>query len=514
MPPRYLVVHGHFYQPPRENPWTGAVERQPSAGEDHDWNARIARECYTPNGRAKVMGPDGRVERVVNNYARMSFNFGPTLLSWYEQAHPEGYVKLLEADADSYHRLNGHGNAVAQAYNHTILPLAEPIDAVTQVRWGLADFHHRFGRKPESLWLPECACDDRTLRLLVEHKLKYVILSPAQAQRVRPLASQHWLDVSNGAIDTRRPYRWYAGMPGSSPSIDVFFYDGTLSQAVAFGKLMSNAETAAQQFARRFSDEPPVPELVSVATDGETYGHHEKFADLGLAWLLHEAAPSRGLSPVNYGWYLAQHPPTWQVELKAGPQGLGTSWSCAHGVARWCEDCPCGIEPGHQARWRKPLRESFDWLRRRLANVFEGEGGKLLRGPWEARNDYISLLLDASPENEAAFWERHLKGSARSGAGDARRLLEMQKFGLYMYTSCAWFFDDCGGLEATQNLKYAARAMELAGQAAGVDLEPEFMRLLALAPSNDPRYGSAEGVYKALVRPSARAGTRASSSRA
>jgi alpha-amylase/alpha-mannosidase (GH57 family) len=499
---RYVCVHGHFYQPPRENPWTGAIERQPSAGEDHDWNERIARESYRPNGQARIANDRGETVRVVNNYARLSFNMGPTLLSWYEQAHGEDYVRLLEADADAYHRLNGHGNAIAQAYNHAILPLCEPIDALTQVRWGLADFHHRFGRKPESLWLPECAADDRTLRLLIEHKLKYVILSPSQASRARPMASTHWLDVSAGGIDTRRPYRWWSGAPGSSGFIDIFFYDGALSQAVAFGHLMKDAAGAAEQLERRFSDEPPVSELVSIATDGETYGHHEKFADLGLAYLLYEAAPRRGLEVVNYGWYLAHHQPTWQVELQAGPQNMGTAWSCAHGVARWCADCPCGAENGGHTLWRRPLREALDWLRRRLANVFEGEGGAILKGPWEARHDYISLLLDSSPENEAAFWDRHLKAEARGRAGDARRLLEMQKFGLYMFTSCAWFFADISGLEAVQNLKYAARAMELAAQASGRDLEPEFLRILALAPSNDPRYGDGAGVYKALVKPS------------
>jgi alpha-amylase/alpha-mannosidase (GH57 family) len=504
-PPRYVCLHGHFYQPPRENPWTGVVERQPSAGEDHDWNVRIARECYAPNGAARVAGEGGETDRVVNNYARLSFNFGPTLLSWYEQARPDDYARLLEADAESYHRLDGHGNAIAQAYSHAILPLCEPADALTQVRWGLADFAHRFGRKPEALWLPECACDDKTLRLLADHKLKYAILSPSQAQRARPLGSPSWLDVSAGNLDTRRPYRWWAGAPGRSSSIDLFFYDGSLSQAVAFGRLMSDGERAAQQLERRFSDEPPVPELVSVATDGETYGHHEKFADLGLAWLLHESAPRRGLQPVNFGWYLERYPPTWQVELKAGPQGLGTAWSCAHGVGRWCDDCPCGAEEGGQTRWRRPLREALDWLRRRLANVFEGEGGKLLKGPWEARNDYVSLLLDGSPDNEEAFWARHLKPGA--SAGEARRLLEMQKFVLYSFTSCGWFFADVAGLEAVQNLKYAARALELAAQSGARDLEPEFLRLLARAPSNDARYGDAAGVYRALVRlPRAAAG--------
>ncbi len=501
MSARYVCVHGHFYQPPRENPWTGAVERQPSAGDDHDWNVRIARECYGPNGRARIVNDRNETLRVVNNYARMSFNFGPTLLAWLERERPADYAKILEADAESAKRLDGHGNAIAQAFNHVILPLAEPADQATQIRWGLADFAFRFGRKAEAMWLPECAVDDRVLRLLSEHGLKYAILSPAQARRARPVGARAWNDVSGGGIDTRQPYRWWAGQPGDSPSIDLFFYDGSLSQAVAFGGLMKDAGRAAEQIVRRFSDDPPAPELVALATDGESYGHHEKFADMGLAYLLYEATPAKGLQPVNFGWYLSRHAPTWEVQLKTGPQGLGTAWSCAHGVARWCSDCPCGVENGGQTLWRRPLREALDWLRRRLANVFEGEGAALFKGPWEARNDYISLLLDGSPQNEQAFWRRHLKNGAQGRAGDARRLLEMQKFSMFMFTSCAWFFADVSGLEAAQNLKYAARAMELARQASGRDLEGQFVELLAQAPSNDSRYVTAAGAYRAFVRP-------------
>ena len=503
MTTRYLCVHGHFYQPPRENPWTGVIERQPSAGEDHDWNARIARECYGPNARARVDGGGGETARLVNNYERMSFNFGPTLLSWYERERNADYRKLLEADAESCRRLAGHGNAIAQAYNHLILPLSHPDDQLTQVLWGLADFRRRFGRKPEALWLAECACDDSVLRLLIDQGLKYAILSPAQALRARPIGSRQWLDVSSGSIDNRRPYRWWSGAPQSSSHIDLFFYDGALSQAVAFGRLMSDANRAADELLRRFSQKRPTSELVGLCTDGETYGHHEKFADLGLAYLLYEAAGRRGLSAVNFGWYLAKHPPTWQAQLKPGPQGLGTSWSCAHGVARWSSDCPCGAAEGGQTRWRAPLRCALDWLRRRLADIHESRGGALLKSPWEARNDYIGLLLDPSPDNEEAFWDRHLKSGARGRAGEALRLLEMQRFSMLMFTSCAWFFADIAGLEAAQNLKYAARAMELAAQAGAGGLEAGFLKLLALAPSNNASYRDGAGVYSALVRPKA-----------
>ncbi len=500
-PHRFVCIHGHFYQPPREDPWTGVVERQPSAGEDHDWNERVLRECYAPNAAAKLYDAEGKPAGSLNNYAWISFNFGPTLMSWVEARHPEVYQAILAADRESAERLSGHGNAIAQAYNHMILPLAHPRDQDTQIRWGLADFRHRFGRVAEALWIPETACDDGVLRRLAAHGLKYAILAPGQAQRARPLGDDGrpagpWADVAHDALDLRRPYRWLD--PDGGPSIDLFFYDGAIAQQIAFGRLMTDSLKAAERLDAAFDAAAGQPQLASVATDGETYGHHERFAELGLAHLLAVRLPELGLAPVNYGYFLSrQATPRWQVEIGKGPQGRGTSWSCAHGVGRWMTDCGCGAEPGKHLRWRAPLREALDWLRDRLAQATQREGARLLRDVWEARDAYIQVLLD--PAAADAFLEPRLRRAEASSRGDALALMELQKFAMLMYTSCGWFFSDIAGLEAEQNLKYAARAVEIARERFGTDFEPEFLERLASAPSNDPERPDGAAVYRSAA---------------
>ena len=497
---KFVCIHGHFYQPPRENPWTGRIDRQRSAAPDHDWNCRIARECYVPNGKARVEGGGRRTLAVVNNYAHLSFNFGPTLLSWLERERPETYRKLLEADQDSARRLGGHGNAIAQAYNHMILPLANARDRRTQVLWGIADFEYRFRRKPEALWLPETACNDAVLRLLADCGMKYVILAPGQAQRARPLASSAWRSVADGRIDVRRPYLW---RDRRSPSrrIAVFFYDGPLSHGVSFGRLMSSSKACADRIAEAFDHHGRAEPLVTICTDGETYGHHEKFADLGLAHLFQFELPARQIAAVNFGFYLSRQQPEWEVELKAGPQGLGTAWSCAHGLGRWLEDCGCGREGGSSQRWRGPLRQALDWLRDGLAVLCAEEGSRLLRDLWEARDDYIRLVLDPREHEAELFFARHLRASHSPAAcAAALRLMEIQRHAMLMYTSCGWFFSELSGIEAVQNLKYAARAIELAREQSGRNLEPEFLARLRLAPSNDPGLADGAGVYRRLVR--------------
>jgi alpha-amylase/alpha-mannosidase (GH57 family) len=494
---RYVCIHGHFYQPPREDPWTGEVPRQPSAGGDHDWNARIARECYIPNGRAQVAGEGGRPLATVNNYSFLSFNLGPTLLSWYQKKHPEDYSRVLEADRESVRRL-GHGNAIAQAYVHLILPVASPRDRETVVRWGLADFERRFGRRAEALWLPECAADPEVLGLLAAHGLKYVILSPGQAGRVRPLGSARWLPASE-ALDSRRPYRWLSPKDPRR-GLDVFFYHGELSQSLAFGRLMASSGTAARRIEAAFAP-GRADELVLLAADGETFGHHEKFADMGLAHLLAYELPAARLPAVNPAYYLSLHPPRWEAELSPGPRGLGTSWSCAHGLDRWRDDCGCGAEPGQHQRWRRPLREALDSLRDGLGEVYEREGGRLLKDPWAARDAYVAVLLDPGPEAETRF----IGEQAKRPLDDAQRrrvlgLLEMQRLALIMQSSCGWFFSELSGIEAVQNLKYAARAMELARGEGGPDLEAGFISELKKAPSNLAEFGDGAGVYRKLVR--------------
>lgn len=492
---RCAVVHGHFYQPPRENPWTGAVERQPSAGRDHDWNARIARECYVPNGEARVLDGEGRIVDLVDNYAWMSFNFGPTLLAWLETAHPHAYARLREADRESAARLDGHGNAMAQAFHHSILPLAHPRDRVTEIRWGLYDFEKRFGRKSEGLWLPECAADDATLAACAAEGVKFVILEPHQAEVVRPLRGGAWAPAEK-ALKPGVPYLWKGAAGGS---LAIFFYDGPLSRAVAFEGAMRDSRAYA---ARLAAVVPPVAEdnLALVATDGESYGHHAPFAEMGLAHLLRYALPEKGLTPVNLGWFLSRHPPRHEVKLKAG----GTSWSCAHGVDRWRADCGCGAEGGRHQRWRAPLRAALEGLRERLAALYEEKAEGLIADPWAARDAYVAVALDRSDESLARFLAAHAPKAASDPAARAvaLRLMEMQRHALMMFTSCGWFFDEISRLEPEQILQYAARALELA-RALGAELEPEFVEALAKAPSNEPRYGDGAGVWEKLVKPGA-----------
>jgi len=491
---RCAVVHGHFYQPPRENPWTGAVERQPSAGRDHDWNARIARECYVPNGEARVLDGDGRIVDLVDNYAWMSFNFGPTLLAWLETAHPRAYARLIAADRASAARLEGHGNALAQAFHHSILPLAHPRDRATEIRWGLYDFEKRFGRKSEGLWLPECAVDDATLAAAAAEGVKFVILEPHQAEAVRPLKGGAWTPAEK-ALKPGLPYLWRGAGGGE---LALFFYDGPLSRAVAFEGAMRDSRAYAERLAA-LAQPTADDSLALVATDGESYGHHAPFAEMGLAHLLRYALPEKGLTPVNLGWFLARRPPRHEVKLKPG----GTSWSCAHGVERWRSDCGCGAEGGRHQRWRAPLRAALEDLRSRLAELYESEAEGLLADPWAARDAYVAVVLDRSDESVARFLAAHAPG-ARDDAAKTRvlRLLELQRHALMMFTSCGWFFDELSRLEPEQILLYAARALELA-HALGAELEPEFVAALAKAPSNEPRYGDGAGVWEKLVKPGA-----------
>lgn len=464
---RYACVHGHFYQPPRENPWTGHVERQTSAGKDHDWNARIARECYGPNAEARVVDGQGRLTDLVDNYAHMSFDFGPTLLSWLERERPDIHERVVAADQDAVRRL-GHGSAMAQGYHHSILPLADPRDRRTELVWGLADFRRRFGREAEGLWLPECAADDATLADVASLGVKFVILEPGQAAE----------PVVPGV-----PYEW----KGEGLELAVFFYDGGLSRAVAFEKAMAHSGAFAERMMRSV---PAAAEdgLCLLATDGESYGHHEAFAEMGLAHLLTRDLEKWGAKAVNLGWYLEKHPPRREVKLKPG----ATSWSCAHGVERWRSDCGCGRAGDGSLAWRAPLRAALDVLRGRLAELYERTGPG-----WEARDAYIEVVLDPSPAARERFLERWAP-QARDAAARERMLtaLEMQRHALMMFTSCGWFFDSLERLEPVQILQYAARALELA-RSLGEDHEPEFLRLLAEAPS--VAHGDGAGVWRWLV---------------
>jgi alpha-amylase/alpha-mannosidase (GH57 family) len=451
---RYICIHGHFYQPPRENPWLEAVELQDSAYPYHDWNERITAECYAPNGAARILDRDGRIKKIHNNYTRISFNLGPTLLAWLKENSPETYQTVLSADPESRKIFSGHGSALAQAYNHMILPLANRRDKTTQILWGIRDFVHRFGRRPEGMWLPESAVDLETLDLLASLNIHFTILSPHQAQRVRSFRGRAWHDVSGGRID---PSRAYEQRLASGRKINIFFYDGPISRAVAFERLLTSGENFAKRLMGAFSDVRTWPQLVHIATDGETYGHHHRHGEMGLAYALEYIESNNLARLTNYGEYLEKVPPTHEVKIFEH-----SSWSCCHGVERWRNDCGCntGMNPGWNQAWRAPLREALDWLRDSLASSFVEKGRQFLKDPWKARDEYIAVILDRSPENVERFLHEH--AARELTAADkilVLKLLEVQRHAMLMYTSCGWFFDELSGIETVQVLRYAGRTV-------------------------------------------------------
>ncbi|HEY3247750.1 MAG TPA: DUF3536 domain-containing protein [bacterium] len=492
---RFICIHGHFYQPPRENPWLEAIEVQDSAYPYHDWNERVTAECYATNARSRILDEQRRIAQIVNNYERISFNVGPTLLAWLEQSAPEVYAAILDADRRSLERFDGHGSAIAQAYNHMILPLANTRDRATQVRWGIADFTYRFGRAPEGMWLPETAVDLETLEILAASGIAFTILAPHQASRVRAAGEDAWHELS-GPIDPTMPYA--VRLP-SGRSIAAFFYDGPISRSVAFEGLLDNGEQFAQRLLGARSRDRSGPQLVHIATDGETYGHHHRFGEMALAYALDRIEHGEDAALINYGAYLARFPPTHEAEIVER-----TSWSCAHGVDRWWRDCGdnTGLHPGWTQAWRTPLREALDWLRDALAGPYEHGAARLLRDPWAARDGYVDVILDRSEERVDEFFATHateeLTGADRT---TALRLLELQRHAMLMYTSCGWFFDDLSGIETVQVIEYAARAVQLAADALDIDLEAEWLTALARAASNLPEQGDGRRIYERSVRP-------------
>ena len=494
-----FVIHAHFYQPERLNPWTGELDPEPSAAPDRDWNARILRQCYRPNAAARIFDAEGRVERIVNNYARVSFNLGPTLLSWLERHDPRTYAKVLDGDFRSALRL-GHGNAVAQAYNHMILPLANARDRRTQIRWGLVDFQHRFGREAEGMWLPETACNTDVIDDLIDAEVRFTILAPYQAARVR-FEGGDWEDAA-GRIDLGKAYR-HQHSDGSGRSIAVFFYDGTLAQTLAFDPATADAHVLLERISAARSSEGA---LIHAALDGETFGHHHQFGELGLAYALFQAAADRDLEPINYATWLADHPPVDDVEVVGGE---GTAWSCSHGVGRWYRDCGCATDsqPGWTQSWRTPLREALDLVRDAAIEAFETRGRELLRSPWLAREDYIYVRLGAM--SPADFLERHgRRNLTESQKVDLWALMEAQRHAMVMYTSCGWFFSDVSGLETVYVLRYAARVLEWLQELGIKPPTDDVLDVLATAQSNKPEVGSGADVWRTHVAPTAVTATR------
>jgi len=494
---RYVCIHAHFYQPPRENPWLEEIELQDSAYPYHDWNERITAQCYAPNAVSRIIDQAGKIANIANNYAKISFNFGPTILSWMEQREPDVYRRILEADRESRETFSGHGSAIAQAYNHIILPLANPRDKRTQVIWGIRDFASRFKRQPEGMWLPEAAVDLESLDMMASAGIQYAILEPHQAHRVRHEGSRDWQDVTGGQIDPKVPYRLH--LP-SGRTIGVFFYDGPVSRAVAFERLLDNGEVFASRILEAFTDSGNGEiQLVHIATDGESYGHHHAQGEMALSYALHHIETNRLARITNYGEFLALHPPVHEVEIYEH-----TSWSCAHGIERWRSDCGCnsGGRPEWNQEWRLPLREALDWLREQLSPVFEQGGQSLLRDPWSARDDYIDVILDRSQESRERFFRKH---ATRELSGQeetvALKLLELQRHAMLMYTSCGWFFDELSGIETTQVIQYAGRAIQLAREFDAQGIEEGFLDRLELAKSNIPEHRDGRHIYEKFVKP-------------
>lgn len=491
---RYLCIHGHFYQPPRENAWLEIIERQDSAAPYHDWNERICAECYGPNALARVLDGAQNLTELTNNYSRISFNFGPTLLSWMEQYAPEVYQAVLEADKISQTRFGGHGGAIAQVYNHIILPLANARDKETQIKWGITDFTKRFGRAPEALWLAETACDTPTLCALADAGMKFVILAPGQCARVRKIGTEKWEEVG-GAVDPKRAYQ--CNLPNGK-SIALFFYDGPISQGIAFADTLSSGEKFAERLLSTYNNSEE-NQLMHIATDGETYGHHQKFADMALAYCLKKVEETPDVELTVYGEFLEKNPPRYEAQIVEN-----SSWSCCHGVERWRSDCGCNSgRPVWRQKWRKPLRDALDFVRDELANTFDTVGRAYFKDPWAARNDYVELMLDRSLNAQHCFFLKHATEKAWNDRAGALTLLEMQKNALFMYTSCGWFFDEISGIETVQIMQYACRALELNKRLTGNDLEPAFIEKLALAPSNIRELKNGARVYEKYVKPQA-----------
>jgi alpha-amylase/alpha-mannosidase (GH57 family) len=504
-----ICIHGHFYQPPRENPWLETVEAQESATPWHDWNDRITAECYAPNGAARIVDQQNQIIRIFNNYGRMSFNFGPSLLSWLEQNAPQVHETIVQADHRSQKRYSGHGSAMAQVYNHLIMPLASTRDRITQVRWGIADFRYRFGRMPEGMWLPETAVDTESLDLLARNGISFVLLAPHQCARVRsltPLSAKTvkdpaWIETPNASVDTTHPY---VVRLNEGRSINVFFYDGPRSRAIAFEGLLNSGEGFAQRLMGGFKADGSEAQMVHVATDGESYGHHHKYGEMALAWVLHSFQNHRtdpnAVHLTNYGEFLEKNPPRFEAQIVED-----TSWSCAHGIERWRSDCGCSSgRPGWNQKWRAPLREALDNLRDAVAPLVHEAAIRLFKDPDAARNDYISVVLNRSRASRDGFFQTHaLYDFNEEERTRALMLMELERHAMLMYTSCGWFFDDISGIETVQVVAYAGRVLQLAAELFGkraATLEKKFVDRLATAKSNLSDQQDGAAVYNRYVR--------------
>jgi hypothetical protein len=493
---RYLCIHCHFYQPPRENPWLETIEQQDSAYPYHDWNQRINAECYAPNAASRILTADNLITRIVNNYSRISFNVGPTLLSWMADHAPETYQAILDADIASQKRFSGHGSAIAQVYNHMIMPLANRRDKQTQVVWGLRDFQSRFNRDPQGMWLAETAVDVETLEVLAANGIKFTVLAPSQAKAERRVTTVKFKNVEGGKIDPTRPY--VCNLP-SGRSINLFFYDGPISRAVAFEGLLSDGERFANRLMSGFSPDRRWKQLMHIATDGETYGHHHNKGEMALTYALHHIESKKLAQLTNYSEYLTINPPTHEAEIVEN-----TAWSCSHGLGRWNTNCGCnsGGKPGWGQSWRAPLRNALDHLRDSLVEPFETKASEFLTDPWLARDEYIGMVLDRSEASLNKFLALYARRSLTDDeVPTVFSLLEMQRHAMLMYTSCGWFFDELSGLETVQVIMYAGRTLQLAQRLFPDHHEETFRGLLQSAKSNLAEFGDGAQIFDKFVKP-------------
>ncbi|MCL6584222.1 MAG: DUF3536 domain-containing protein [bacterium] len=495
---KYLCIHGHFYQPPRENPWLEEIEIQPTAAPYHDWNEKIAAECYAPNSASRIIDSKNQILKIINNYQKLSFNFGPSLLSWLKKYSAETYSRIIEADRLSQKERSGHGNAIAQGYNHIIMPLASKRDQKTQVIWAIKDFEYHFQRKPEGMWLPETAVNMEVLQTLSEQGIKFTILAPHQARRIRKIGAEEWMDTGQGNIDPTLAYKCFLR---DGYSIVIFFYDAPISFSIAFDRVLESGDYFVQRIMKGFNDGRVWPQILNLATDGESYGHHFKFGEMALTYALDYIERNNIAKLTNYGEYLEKYPPKFQVEIFEN-----TSWSCAHGIQRWRANCGCnsGRYYGWNQHWRQPLREGLDRLKSSLDELFEREGGRYLADPWAARDAYIEVILNRARENVEQFLARHQRRPLEADEKvQVLKLLEMQRCGLLMFTSCGWFFDDISGIETVQILKYAARAIQLAREVGGApEIEKALLDKLAEAKSNICEMGTGADIFRKQVLPS------------
>jgi len=497
-----ICIHGHFYQPPRENPWLETIELQETAHPYHNWNEKISAECYSQNSFSRILNSEKKIFKIINNYSYISFNIGPTLINWLEKKDRETYKAIIEADKISKERFSGHGSAIAQAYNHMIMPLANRKDKITQVKWGIADFIYHFERYPEGMWLPETAVDVETLEILAENNIKFTILAPHQAYAIKPLVEERWHVLKSHEVDTTRPY--LCRLP-SGNSIHIFLYNGAISHAVGFGTLLNDGKAFAERLAQAGGFDEKKPSLVNIATDGETFGHHHRFGDMALAFAINHINEHHISRLTIYGEFLEKYPVEYEIQINEN-----TSWSCPHGVKRWHTNCGCNIgqQPGWRQEWRQPLRETFNWLRDEINLVIEKNAAHEMKDFTRARDEYIQVMYGRSDWIMESFMSSHLARPPAENQNQEHerklfylQVLEMQRLLMLMYTSCGWFFDDIGNIESIQVLRYAIKALDFFEKLYKTNLRDVFNEKISKAVSNVPEKKNALNIIEREILP-------------